>query len=54
MADAITGEVEHKYKGDLVKTTVQIGGELTFERDGVKTVLRRVSADDIQVTSTEK
>lgn len=48
-ADALTGRVESKNKKQKTSTCLPIGGEMTFERERTKTVIRRKSENEIEV-----
>lgn len=50
-ADAKTGLLEAKYKKQITKTHLPVGGYITIIRDMTETVIKRISATAIEVHS---
>lgn len=50
-ADAKTGLLESKYKKQITKTYLVIGGEFTIIRDMTETVIKRISTIAFEVHS---
>lgn len=48
-ADTLTGCVESKNKKQKTSTCLPIGGEMTFERERTKTIIRRKSENEMEV-----
>ena len=49
--DAETGMLESKYKKQITKTYLAIGGEFTIIRDMTETVIKRISTIAFEVHS---
>lgn len=48
-ADELTGRIESKNKKQKTSTCLPIGGEVVFERERTKTVVRRKSEHELEV-----
>lgn len=50
-ADAATGLIETLYKGYRTRTKIPIGGTFTIEREGIVTIISRISSKAFSVNS---
>lgn len=50
-ADPETGLVEHEYRKVKTKSHIQVGDEYVIEKEGIVTVLKRISTKKIEVKS---
>lgn len=48
-ADAFTGCVESKYKKQKTSTCLPVGGEMIFERERTKTIIRRKNTKEFEI-----
>ncbi len=49
--DAATGFVELVYKGQRIMTVLSVGAEITIEREGVVTVIQRITDSSFHIDS---
>ena len=50
-ADPETGFLEAKYKKQITKTVLPVGGEITFIRDQTETIVKRIKAAKFEIFS---
>lgn len=53
-ADSKTGLLEAKYKKQITKTQLSVGGEFTIVRDMTETVIKRITSDAFEIRSNAK
>lgn len=52
-AEPSDGFIESSYKRQTTKTQLAIGGNITIERDGVRTIITRRDSTELDVESKE-
>lgn len=50
-ADAFTGQIVSKYKKQITKTIIPVGGEFIIIRDETETVIKRINDSELNVSS---
>ncbi len=53
MGDPKTGLIEQNYRHQLTRTYLPIGGEITVERNNVRTTIRRLNEYKFKIDSIE-